>query len=323
VRTQPSRLMIIAAFAAIYTIWGSSYIGIHYAIQTIPPFLMTGVRFLPAGLLLFVIARLRGTPMPTRTQWRSMIIAGFFLFLLNNAAIVWAEGHGVSTGVAAILIATVPMWIVFLNWLKPMSGASSGFPGGVVLAGLALGFVGIIVLINPGDVSFNLVGMLVVLFGAFAWAYGSLYAKHAPAPESGTMGIGMQLISGGVMQLFFSVVTGELATFNPAQVSLQSVLATVYLSIVSSIIAYRAFVWLMKVYDPAKVATYAYVNPVVAVFLGWLLLGEPITPRTIGAAAVIIAAVVIINRYGGKRRTAQMPAAEGLPAEVEVAEARL
>src|SRR5262245_33021269 len=114
--------MMVLAFAAIYTIWGSSYLGIHYAIQTIPPFLMTGVRFLPAGLLLFSWARLRGAPMPTRRQWRSMAIAGCFLFLLNNSAIVWAEGHGVSTGVAAILIATVPMWIVFLNWLKPMGG---------------------------------------------------------------------------------------------------------------------------------------------------------------------------------------------------------
>jgi drug/metabolite transporter (DMT)-like permease len=254
-----------------------------------------------------------------------MIIAGFFLFLLNNSAIVWAEGHGVSTGIAAIIIATTPMWIVFLNWLKPMGGGSGVFPGGGVLAGLALGFVGIIVLIDPGDVSFNLVGVLVVLFGAFTWSYGSLYAKSAPSPESGSMAAGMQLISGGIMQLMCSVATGELATFNPAQVSLQSALATAYISIFSSIIAYRAFVWLMKVADPAKVATYAYVNPVVAVLLGWLLLGEPITPRTIAAAAVIIVAVIIINGYTNKRRASQKaPLATGaLPAEVEVAEARL
>jgi drug/metabolite transporter (DMT)-like permease len=313
----------LAAFAAIYTIWGSSYIGIHYAIQTIPPFLMTGLRFLPAGLLMFGIARLRGAPMPTRTQWRSMIIAGFFLFLLNNSAIVWAEGHGVSTGIAAILIATTPMWIVFLNWLKPMGGGRGVFPGSTVLTGLALGFLGIIVLINPADASFNVVGIVVVLFGAFAWSYGSLYAKHAPAPESGSMAVGMQLIAGGIMQLVCSAATGELATFNPAQVSLQSILATAYISIFSSIIAYRAFVWLMKVSDPAKVATYAYVNPVVAVFLGWLLLSEPITIRTIGAAAVINVAVIIINGYGNRRRSPQTAAVEAIPAEVEVAEARL
>ncbi|MCZ2096779.1 MAG: EamA family transporter [Anaerolineae bacterium] len=294
---RPSRWLLVAAFAAIYLIWGSSYIAIHFAIQTIPPFLMTGFRFASAGVLLIGWAMLRGTPLPTRANWRAAAVVGGIMFLLNNSTIVWAEGHGVPSGIVAVLVATVPMWIVVLTWLKP----GGTFPGSIVIAGLALGFVGIIVLLNPDShMAVNPIGAVGVLFGSFAWAYGSLYSKTAPLPKSAILSIGMQLLSGGVMQLVVSAALGELGQFDIAQVSLTSFAATIYLAVVSSIIAYSAFVWLMQVVAPEKVATYAYVNPVVAVFLGWLLASEPLTPRTLGGTAIIILAVVLITVYRGR-----------------------
>jgi drug/metabolite transporter (DMT)-like permease len=311
---RPSRWLVVLAYAAIYLIWGSSYIGIHFAIQSLPPFLMTATRFLLAGGVVIVWARLRGTPWPTLIQWRTAIFTGFLLFVVNNGGIVWAEAHGLPTGVAAVLVATVPLWMVLLTWLRP----GGVFPGTVVLGGLALGFVGIILLASPDHAALNLAGVAMVLVAAFAWAFGSLYAKDAPS-ASPTFSVGAQLLSGGVIQLVISLASGELPRFDVSQVTATSVVAMVYLAIVSSVIAYSAFVWLMKVSDPAKVATYAYVNPVVAVFLGWLLANEPLTPRTLASAGIIIASVVIINVYKGKGRKDSADAL--LAAEIEAAEA--
>jgi drug/metabolite transporter (DMT)-like permease len=204
--------------------------------------------------------------------------------------------------------------MVLLTWLRP----GGTFPGTVVLGGLALGFVGIILLASPDHAALNLAGVAMVLVAAFAWAFGSLYAKDAPS-ASPTFAVGAQLLSGGVIQLVISLASGELPRFDLSQVTATSVVAMVYLAIVSSVIAYTAFVWLMKVSDPAKVATYAYVNPVVAVFLGWLLANEPLTPRTLASAGIIIASVVIINVYKGKGRKDSADAL--LAAEIEAAEA--
>ncbi len=297
-QNPPSRWLLVAAFAAVYLIWGSSYLGIHFAIQTLPPFLMTAMRFLFAGVLLFVWARLRGAPMPSRINWKAALISGIFLFVLNNGAIVWAEGNGLPTGVAAVLIATLPMWIVLLTWLKP----GGTFPGGLVIIGLVSGFVGILLLFEPQGNTLYIPGVIAVLFGAFCWAYGSLYAKNAPLPQSAVMATALQLLCGGALQFAIAIPAGELGRFDPAQVSTTSWVAMIYLAIVSSIIAYSAFVWLMRVSTPTKVSTYAYVNPVIAVFLGWLLANEPLTTRTLIAAGIIIASVILINGYTGKSR---------------------
>ena len=312
---QPARWMIIGAFAIVYTVWGSSYLGIHFAIQTLPPFLMTAMRFLVSGTLLIGWAKLRGAAWPTLRQWRNAALIGTLLFVVNNGGIVWAEGHGIPTGVAAVLIATLPMWMVLLTWLKP----GGSYPGHLVIAGLVIGFIGIIVLVNPDRTSLNLVGVVVILVAAFAWAYGSLYAKSAALPESATFSTGAQLVCGGAIQLLLSLLTGELPHFDPAQVSTVSWAAMIYLGIVSSIIAYSAFVWLMKVSAPARVSTYAYVNPVIAVLLGWQLAGEQITARTVIATVIIIAAVVMINLAKTKRVAQARPlavSAEAIPAEV-------
>lgn len=289
--------MLVAAFAAVYIIWGTTYLGIHLAIETIPPFLMTGFRFGLAGVLLFAWARYRGAPMPTRVNWRAAAISGFILFILNNGLLVWAEGPGgVPTGIAAVLIATVPMWIVLLTWLRP----GGTYPGGMVITGLVVGFIGIILLSSPGAASGNMVGIAAVLVSAFFWAFGSLYAKNAPLPASTTMATAIQLLCGSVMQLALAFPTGEIANFDVTTISTTSLLAMLYLGIISSIFAYSAYVWLMRVSTPTKVSTYAYVNPVVAVFLGWLLVNEELTPRTLIAAAIIIAAVIMINLSKGK-----------------------
>ncbi|MEO8395566.1 MAG: EamA family transporter [Chloroflexota bacterium] len=312
---QPTRWMIIGAFAIVYTVWGSSYLGIHFAIQTLPPFLMTAMRFLVSGGLLIGWAKLRGAAWPTLRQWRSSAIIGGLLFVVNNGGIVWAEGHGIPSGVAAVLIATLPMWMVMLTWLKP----GGTYPGSMVIAGMVIGFIGIIVLVNPDQTPLSLVGVIVVLVAAFAWAYGALYAKTANVPESPTFSTGAQLVCGGAFQLVLSILTGELPNFNAAQVSTVSWVAMIYLGIVSSIIAYSAFVWLMKVSTPARVSTYAYVNPVIAVLLGWQLAGEHITPQTVIATVIIIVAVVMIKVGNGKRLPSLRRAAvvaEAIPVEV-------
>ncbi len=304
---KPSRWLLVLAFFAIYIIWGSSYISIHFAIQSLPPLLMTGSRFLLAGTLLFGWARMRGAGSPTRIEWRSAAIIGFLLFMIQNGSIVWAEGHGVPSGIVAVLTAVIPLFMVLLTWSRP----GGTFPGTTVLGGLALGFVGIILLVSPSGVTvLNPVGIIAVLIGAFCWAYASLYAKRAPLPTSNTMATGMQLLCGGAFQLIASIVTGDSATFDPASVTAVSLLAVAYLTLISSIIGFSAYTWLLRVETPARVSTYAYVNPVVAVFLGWLLASEALTPRTIVAAAIIITSVVIINVSNAKglvrRQTAKV-----------------
>ena len=288
---QPARWLVAAAFAAVYLVWGGSYIGIHFAIQTIPPFLMTATRFAIAGAILFGWARWRGAPAPTRANWRAAFIAGTLLFLFNNGSIVWAEHHGAPTGVVAVLIATTPIWMVVLTWLKP----GGKFPGWMVIAGLVTGFVGIVLLVNTEIGSIDLISVVAVLFAAFIWSFGSLYAKGAELPKSATLSTGMQLLVGGLMQFLLCTVNGDLGQFNPAAVSLTSVGAMFYLALCGSIIGFSAFTWLMRVSVPAKVATYAYVNPVIAVFLGWLLANESVTPRMLLAVGVIIASVIMIN----------------------------
>lgn len=292
---KPARWMIIAAFAIIYLVWSSSYLGIRLAVETLPPFLMSGMRFFGAGVILYAWARLRGAPAPTRIHWRSAVIAGFVLFVLNNASLVWSQAHGLPSGIAALLVATVPFWMVLLEWLRP----GGRRPSASVVAGIGIGFLGLVLLMNPGStLDFPLITVIVVLAGAFAWAFGSMYGRTAQLPESPALATAMQLLAGGAVQLIIAAVTGEAAALDWSQVSLTSVLAMIYLGLVSSIIAFTAFVWLMRVADPAKVSTYAYVNPVLAMFLGWAVAGEKLEARMLVAAAVILFAVFIINTGG-------------------------
>lgn len=301
----PSRWLLLGAFTAIYLVWGSSYVFIHFAVESIPPFLMAGARFTVAGLIMILWARMQGAPIPTLRHWRSAAIAGFPMFLINNGALVWAS-QTVPSGMVSLIIAITPMWMVLLDWWRPtLHGRMAGGvrPTWTVFAGLVLGLGGILLLASPGatmtggeansrDIS---IGVLVILIGTVGWAAGSMYARHAEQPASPILATGMQLLLGGIMLLVLGVVTGEAARLELAHIKPLAIFSWAYLVIMGSIIGFGSYVWLLRVASPARVATYAYINPVVGVILGWALAGETISERTILATAIIIVAVMIVN----------------------------
>jgi drug/metabolite transporter (DMT)-like permease len=297
--------LIWLAFAIIYIVWGTTYLAISVAIETIPPFTMSSLRFLMAGGFLFMLARSRwggGAALPTRREWLGAAVAGFILFVLNNGMIVWAEGHGVPTGIVALLIGTTPMWMVLLNW-----GRGGVRPPALTWAGLVLGLIGVGLLVNISEQAdgTSLVGAGVGILAAFFWALGSLYARGAALPRSPLMSTATQLLWGGALQGVIALALREPAALDVSAITPLSLLAMLYLTVVSSIIAFSAFTWLMRVSDPARVATYAFVNPVIAFILGWLLLGEPLTLRTVIAAGIIVVAVVLILNSQNRARRAQ------------------
>jgi drug/metabolite transporter (DMT)-like permease len=291
---QPSRAAVFAAFAAIYIIWGSTYLAIFYAIETLPPFLMAASRFLVAGGLLFAWSAVRAPRWPNASEWKAAAIVGGLLLLGGNGAVVWAEQY-VASGIVALLIAVTPAWMVLLHWLWH----GSAKPGPRTVAGLALGFGGMALLVGPsalqGAGTLHLGGALVVMAGSLSWAVGSIYSRRAPNPPGALYATGMQMLAGGALLLVAGVITGEPSRFDPAGVSARSVLALLYLVVFGAIVGYSAYVWLLRHVHPGRVSTYAYVNPVVAVLLGWAIAGEPFTPRTAVAAAVIIGGVALIT----------------------------
>jgi drug/metabolite transporter (DMT)-like permease len=295
----PPTWQIVAAFAAVYIIWGSTYLGIRFAIETVPPFLMAASRFLVAGTLMVVFLRLRGAPAPTLLNWRSTLIVGGLLLMGGNGGVTWAEQR-VPSGLAALMVAMVPLWMVMLDWLRPRGQR----PANMVLIGVGLGLVGVVLLASQNDAkpgeTLEPLGLAVLLAATFCWALGSLYARRAPLPASPLLTTGMEMICGGALLLVAGTLNGEWSRLRLDQISPRSGLALIYLTIFGSLIAFSCYVWLLKVSTPARAATYAYVNPVVAVFLGWALAGEPLTARTLVAAAIIVGAVVLITAYKGK-----------------------
>ncbi len=293
-----SRMRLIAAFAAVYIIWGSTYLGIRVAIETLPPFLMAGSRFLVAGALLYGWSMMQGAPRPDRRAWITATIIGALLLLGGNGAVTWAEQR-VASSVAALLIATEPLWIMLLDWLRPRGTR----PTIRTLFAIMLGFGGVAILVNPaqGLVSgVDFVGVIVVLLAALSWAIGSLYVRQAKLPSSGTQASGMQMLAGGALLGVVSLMSGEITTFEPGEVSLRSFLAFGYLVVFGSLIAFSAYGWLVKHTTPTWAATYAYVNPMVAVLLGWGLAGEVITAYTLLATVTITASVVVVTSVGSQ-----------------------
>jgi drug/metabolite transporter (DMT)-like permease len=288
------RLRLIAAFAAVYITWGSTYLAIHYAVATLPPLLMAGARFLIAGTILLLWARLRGSNRPTKADWITGLVGGALLLAGGNGAVVWAE-QLVPSGITALLVAVVPLWMVLLDWLRP----GGQRPALRVFVGLGLGLVGLGLLVGPealqgkGDIS--LVGAGVLMVGSLSWAIGSFYTRRAPRPSSVNSGSGTQMLAGGTCLLVVGAVSGELGQLDLAHVSSQSWIGFVYLITFGSLIGFTAYLYLLAHTTAAKAATYAYVNPVVAVFLGWLVAHEPVSSRTVIAAAVILASVAIIT----------------------------
>ncbi len=292
-------LQVAIALGAVYLIWGSTYLAIRFAIETIPPFLMAAVRYLTAGAMLYAWSRLRGAERPQWIHWRSAVVLGGLLLLVGNGGVVWAEQR-MSSGLTALLICTEPLWIVLFVWMRDRSR-----PAGRALLGMFLGLVGLVMLIRPtftgstaGGV--DLLGAAAVLVASAAWAWGSLYGQRAKLPSSPLLGTAMQMLSGGGLLLLATAITGEPARFHPAAVSAKSLLSLGYLIVFGALIAFTAYVWLLRVAPPVLVSTYAYVNPLVAVFLGWAIASEPITRGTLIAAAVILAGVALISTAQGK-----------------------
>lgn len=293
-RSHASRAQILTAFASIYLVWGSTYLAIRYAVETIPPFLMGGLRFVISGALLYLWARYRGAPRPTRLHWRNAIIAGGFLLLGGNGAVVWAEQF-VPSGLTALLVSILPFWLVIIEWVRPPRER----PSGAVLIGLVLGFIGIIVLVGPGNVGgqgdVSPLGALVLILGSLSWAIGSFWSRDAQLPESGLLTTGMEMLGGGILLLIVAAVTGEFSQFHIHRVSGESAAGLLYLITFGSLIGFTSYIWLLDKVSPARLGTYAYVNPIVAVLLGWAIAGERLSARTAVAAAIVICAVALIT----------------------------
>lgn len=289
----PPLLRIVLAFAAVYVIWGSTYLAIRFAIETLPPFLMAGVRFVVAGGTLYLWTAASGATRPTRQEWLATGVVGALLLLGGNGGVVWAE-QTVPSGLTAVLVATVPFWMVLLHWWT--AGVR---PTLVVLGALLVGLVGVALLVGPAEIAgadrVDPVGAVVLLLAALSWASGSLYSRHAAQPRWPLRANAMQQLAGGALLLGAATLSGEWGRLDLAEASARSVLSLGYLVVFGSLVGFSAYIWLLRHVAPALVSTYAYVNPVVAVFLGWALASEPITPRTLLAAAIIVGAVAMIT----------------------------
>lgn len=299
-RSSPLPIAIVLAFLAVYLIWGSTYLAIRWSVETMPPFLMAAVRFLTAGALLYGWFHARGMTRPSAKQWKAATISGGLLLGGGNGAVVVAV-QWVPSGLAALLVGTVPLWIVLVDWLAGSRVRPSTRSG----IGVVVGFAGIAILAGSPGVGAGgpreAFAAVLVLAGSLSWALGSIYSKYAAdLPRPGPL-VSMQMLTGGSILLLMSIAAGEPFSFDISAVSLKSVLSLAYLITFGAMVAYAAYVWLLNVVSPAKATTYAYVNPVVAMFLGWALADEPLSFRALLAAAIILGAVVLITTEARRR----------------------
>jgi drug/metabolite transporter (DMT)-like permease len=286
-------LRILLAFAATWFIWGSTYLAIAFAVRELPPLLVAAVRNLTAGMLLFGWVMARGGPRPSRRQWKQTAVVGFLLLGLGNGAITWSA-RTEPTGVIALMVALVPLWLLVFGWL----GRRGVRPAVLELIGVALGVVGIALLALPDgtlDSGVTPIGFLVLLGSTLAWSGGSLYSRQLdphPVPLGAT---GMEMMAGGLFLLVASALAGEWSEVDLSGVTPRGALSMVYLIVFGSVISFSAYKWLLGQVRPALAGTYAFVNPVVAVTLGWAFAGELITPRLLAAMALIVTAVATIS----------------------------
>lgn len=312
---QPSRAAVFTAFAAVYIIWGSTYLSIRFAIATMPPYLMAGSRFLLAGLILYAFARMRGAARPTAVDWKRATIIGAALMLFGNGGVTIGELF-VPSALAALLIALVPVFMAVLGWLSSITAR----PTRIVWIGLALGLAGVALLARPDPAALPhpraSLGVAIILASALIWSAGSLYASRSTSSTSPFANAGMQMICGGALQLLAGLALGEHRGLDVTTFSASSWIAWLYLLTFGSIVGFTAYSWLLVHCPPAQVATYAYVNPVVAVLLGATLGGETMTPRMLFGAALIVAAVaaVIAKQTAAKRPLAPAQQSEPMPA---------
>jgi drug/metabolite transporter (DMT)-like permease len=279
----------------IYLVWGSTYLAIFYAVQSIPPFLMAGFRFLIAGCILFVVRRMSGDPIPRRIDWRGAGIIGLFLLLGGNGGVVWAEQR-VASMIAALMIGATPFWIVMVDALRP-NGVR---PNRRTIAGLLVGFAGILLLVTSGSgenavETIDLLGVVALLLASLSWAIGSVYGRTANLPDSPLMGTAMEMLAGGFGLMILGTLAGEWDRLDLQAITPASWIGLAYLIFIGSLLGFVAYSWLIRVAPLSLVSTYAYVNPLVAILLGSWIASEPVTPRILISAAIILSAVALIN----------------------------
>jgi drug/metabolite transporter (DMT)-like permease len=296
------RLPVLLAFACIYLIWGSTYLAIRIGIETMPPFLLAGTRFAIAGAALYLVLRLRGAPRPRLSEWRATAVVGALMMVGGNGLVTWAE-QIVPSGLTALLVSTMPMWMVALD----ASFFGGPRPNRWVCAGLLLGLLGVGVLVGPSaEGAVTPFGALVLLFAAFSWANGSLRTRAPSLPRSPWMAAAMEMIAGGAILLCLASASGEWTRLDPSAVSARSLAALAYLVLFGSVVALSAYLYLLRRTSASAVATYAFVNPVVALALGWSI-GEPLGARSLAGAILILGAVALI--HWARLRPAPEPAA--------------
>ncbi|MDX2127475.1 MAG: EamA family transporter [Chloroherpetonaceae bacterium] len=289
------QLKLILSFAAVYIIWGSTYLAIHYAVETIPPLLQSSFRFICGGIILFIWATIQRAPMPSLNEWLGAGGIGFLLLFCGNGSVSIAE-KTVPSGLVALIVSISPVWVVAIDWFKTKS-----VPKIVTFLGLFLGCLGIYLLCQPllsvSQANFKTQGIAIMLliFATLTWSLGSVYSKSITQPKNPAMSSAAQMLCAGVLLFVFAFVKGDWASFKASEVTLQSWLGLSYLIVFGSLIAYTAYTWLVKNAKPSHVVTYAYVNPIVAVFLGWLIAGEGVTPQTVIAGTCCVASVVLMS----------------------------
>jgi drug/metabolite transporter (DMT)-like permease len=297
---EPSKGSIIAAFAAIYIIWGSTYTAILFAIKSIPVFLMSGSRFFMAGFILYLWCRLKGQPNPPINSILQISFSGVLMLFFGTGAVAWVEQY-IPSGLAAIIVATVPLWFVIIDKRQWKFHFSNKW----IILGLLIGFAGVLLLFADkkmigfsGD-KMKLVSFFVMIGGSISWAIGSLFSKYRKVDGTPAMKAAIQMMAAGIVFFIVSLATQENVIWS--KISLSSILGLLYLVVMGSLIGYIAYIWLLGVRPPSLVGTYAYVNPIVAVFLGWLLVNEQITKQQIIALVVILAGVLLVNFPKDKR----------------------
>lgn len=293
------RWRIATALGIVYLAWGSTYFAIGEAVRTMPPFLMAASRFLVAGALIYAWRRGRGAPRPTRVEWRSATIIGAFLLLGGNGLVSWAQRQ-VPSSLAALLVSGTPLLMVLLDWWRPKGTR----PPGPVFLGIAVGIAGLVILAEPTRIdarAIPLVPTVTLVVASIAWASGSIYSRHALQSRDLFLAAAMQMIGGAACLALVGVVTGEVARVNASAFATPSVVAWGYLTLVGSLLAFSAYVYLLKATKPAVASTYAFVNPAVAVLLGWGLGNEVITGRIVFAGVLLIAGVAVITAFRGKK----------------------
>jgi drug/metabolite transporter (DMT)-like permease len=287
------RVKIAIAFCAIYLIWGSTFLATRYAVKTIPPFLVSGSRFFIAGVVLFFFARARSRERITAGMWASATAMGTLFFVICHGGLSWAAQH-VPSGISALLMASVSMWTAVIEIVT----RSRTRPGLRIMISLLVGFVGVTLLVvKPELLAGSHVGSLgatVALIGAFSWALGTVLAKKVPLPKSTILSAGMQMMCGGGLLLVAAVLSGQAAGWSPERISSQGFIAMAFLTLIGSLVGFTCYIWLLDHCPPTQVATYAYVNPIIALILGSVIAGEQLTERSLIASVIVVGSVASI-----------------------------